>query len=95
MKIGIKFCGGCNPRYDRRLFLEKLKEKLYWQTFHVASLTEQDDVLLCLCGCKCACADIKSYKCSFICLVNEDHLEKTTKQLLDLEKALSKMTSFD
>lgn len=27
MKIGIKFCGGCNPRYERKLAFELLKKK--------------------------------------------------------------------
>lgn len=26
MKIGIKYCGGCNPRYDRNQEVEKLKK---------------------------------------------------------------------
>ena len=24
MKVGIKYCGGCNPRYDRGEFVSKL-----------------------------------------------------------------------
>ena len=26
MKVGVKFCGGCNPRYDRGGLLRKIKE---------------------------------------------------------------------
>ena len=27
MKVGVRFCGGCNPRYDRGAALRKLKEE--------------------------------------------------------------------
>lgn len=27
MKIGIKYCGGCNPRYDRSHEVDKLKKR--------------------------------------------------------------------
>ena len=33
MKIGIKYCGGCNPRYDRSQEVEKLKKKFPQHTF--------------------------------------------------------------
>ena len=33
MKIGIKYCGGCNPRYDRSQEVEKLKKKFSQHTF--------------------------------------------------------------
>lgn len=35
MKIGIKYCGGCNPRYDRSQEVEKLKKKISPAYIHI------------------------------------------------------------
>ncbi len=54
MKIGIRYCGGCNPRYDRNREVEKLKAK-----FPETEFVHADDPnsILCIlvCGCPSAC----------------------------------------
>lgn len=49
MKVRVKFCGGCNPRYDRVAAYEVLKEKF--------DLTNEDfaDYVVVLAGCRVAC----------------------------------------
>lgn len=55
MKIYVKYCGGCNPRYDRAALVGYLKEQL---NEHVFSDEPADqDVSLIVCGCASACAD--------------------------------------
>lgn len=56
MRIGIKFCGGCNPRYDRREKLTKLQKRLPG----AAWITDKEIIceywLVC-CGCPKECVD--------------------------------------
>lgn len=55
MKVGVKYCGGCNPRYDRRGAVMELQERL--------ALGEMDNVkgngvyhtVLLVCGCPVCC----------------------------------------
>jgi acyl dehydratase len=56
MKVGIKFCGGCNPRYDRGEQVTALKEKFPEIQWMGASCKEVCDHWLVVCGCSRACA---------------------------------------
>lgn len=60
-KIGVKFCGGCNPKYDRDSIFLKVKEA-YGEDVHIVEEGETYDALLSICGCENACADISKYK---------------------------------
>ncbi|MGH4117654.1 hypothetical protein [Clostridium sp.] len=58
MRIGIKYCGGCNPRYDRADLVSKLKE--YIGDGHTIETAKQEiiyDVVVVLSGCTSACAN--------------------------------------
>ena len=57
MKVRVKYCGGCNPRYDRRVELGRLKV-----AFPEAEFVEMGDddgpfeYVIVLCGCSAVCA---------------------------------------
>ncbi|MBE6016991.1 MAG: hypothetical protein E7233_05195 [Lachnospiraceae bacterium] len=55
MNVYVKYCGGCNPRYDREAFVNELKEGLPQHSF--SAQAKDPDVSLIVCGCSCACAD--------------------------------------
>ncbi|QGU95593.1 hypothetical protein GOM49_11260 [Clostridium bovifaecis] len=58
MKIGIKYCGGCNPRYDRGAFFSRLKKEIEEKhEFETAVKGTVYDMVLVLCGCTSCCAD--------------------------------------
>ena len=59
-KIGIKYCGGCNPKYDRTAWVDKLQEGLNDKIEWVYGFDPEVDTYLVVCGCETACADIKS-----------------------------------
>ena len=61
MTIGVKFCGGCNPMYDRGKLFEKTKEAYPDHTFEMADDTRKYETLLVICGCERACADTARY----------------------------------
>jgi 4-hydroxybutyrate CoA-transferase len=55
MRIAIKYCGGCNPRYDRSDVADRLKNDLPQAQIVPAGETPADYVVV-LCGCRSACA---------------------------------------
>lgn len=57
MTIGIKYCGGCNPRYDRVAAISGFKEKYPEYNFLPADAGTHYDYALVICGCPSACAD--------------------------------------
>lgn len=55
IQYGVKYCGGCNPKYDRGAAVSKLKKCLPGVTLNpVAEGVEYDTVLL-VCGCQVGC----------------------------------------
>lgn len=53
---GVKFCGGCNPLYDRRQKLEEIKKANPDDEFEYASADRHYEQLLVICGCRTCCA---------------------------------------
>lgn len=58
-KIGVRFCGGCNPRYDRGAALRELQESLPQLIWEVAEPERKYDRYLLICGCMAACVTAK------------------------------------
>lgn len=56
MKIGIKYCGGCNPRYNRGEEVNKIIEKYPEIDFEPAKEGAYYDCILIVSGCRSACA---------------------------------------
>ncbi|WP_333887011.1 hypothetical protein [Clostridium sp.] len=54
MNVGIKYCGGCNPKYDRKQFLYDLQQEFKYN-FETASLDKTYDIVIVLCGCTSCC----------------------------------------
>ena len=55
MNIYLKFCGGCNPRYDRMEFASRVEEAFPEHSFQ--RNYQEPDISLVICGCGAACAD--------------------------------------
>ncbi|MBP2639608.1 MAG: hypothetical protein H6Q66_559 [Firmicutes bacterium] len=55
--VSIKFCGGCNPRYERGAVARKISERIIAQGA-VSSYNQLDaDLVIFLSGCSASCAD--------------------------------------
>ena len=56
MIVKVKYCGGCNPRYDRVAFFKRLGK-----SFPEISFQSDPEGIPCaglvICGCDAACAD--------------------------------------
>lgn len=57
LKIGIKYCGGCNSRYDRVKAVETIKCRYANFNFQTALPNSIYDIVLVICGCHTVCAD--------------------------------------
>lgn len=62
MFVGVKFCGGCNPLYNRKELLEKLVYTYSQHQFSIADINKDYDLLIIIGGCSCCCADYNNYK---------------------------------
>jgi 4-hydroxybutyrate CoA-transferase len=87
LKIGVKYCGGCNPEYDRKKSFDKLYEELkdIYQFESVAVGIEYDIVLV-LCGCARACIVQSNLKAKYskLTLTNKNDYIYTVKLLKEL-----------
>ena len=79
MKIGIKFCGGCNPRYDRGSQTAALKERLKEVQWISGDDSQVCDFWLIICGCSRACVSTETLSAKQKILV--------IKSLMDFSRA--------
>lgn len=56
-RVGLRYCGGCNPRFDRTAFVRKLKDAFPSLSFAYAQEGVLYDTVLVICGCTAICAD--------------------------------------
>ena len=60
IRLGIRYCGGCNPAYDRLGLVERIRERLRIATGEEVSVVLRGgpaDATLVVCGCPVCCAD--------------------------------------
>ena len=83
MKCGVKFCGGCNPRYDRGAAYRQIKEDLSDIDFVHAEEGEPVDNLLVIGGCTACCASYDQYdvKGNVFKMWDKDHIENIKLKL--------------
>ncbi len=55
MKIGILYCGGCNPTFDRTKYITTLKNDHPEHIYSYAIPGESYDRIVGVCGCPSAC----------------------------------------
>lgn len=61
MRTGVKYCGGCNPHYDREKEVALLNQKLAEKKSEIVPLKDEIeyDKILLVCGCPRVC--LKKY----------------------------------
>lgn len=77
MKIGIKYCGGCNPHFDRIDKVNKLMELFKDVNFEYAKENKTYDLILVVNGCGRGCSDHSSLRGKEKIIINHesDYLE--------------------
>jgi hypothetical protein len=60
-KIGLKYCGGCNPQYDRVQAVASIKKRLGDKFEFVPFEDPNAEGTLVVAGCPTACVDLKPF----------------------------------
>ena len=58
VKMGLRYCGGCNPRYDRVALVKQLQQSLPGIRFELADADADHAAVLLVCGCSAQCVGI-------------------------------------
>ena len=61
MLIGVKYCGGCNPNYERSRILKMARAEFPRVTFEPYRTDAAYDLVLMICGCRQSCT---TFRCS-------------------------------
>ena len=61
LKIGLKYCGGCNPEYDRVELVTRMEQRLREKATFVSPDSQNVDIILAVQGCSTACADLSPF----------------------------------
>jgi hypothetical protein len=82
MKIGLKFCGGCNPGYDRLRTADCLRRRFGEKVDWVSHDDRDVDRAVILAGCPTACVDLDIRKgLPFHLIVSENDLERVIGEI--------------
>lgn len=85
MKIGVKYCGGCNPSFDRVQFVKLLKKEFADTTFETVERNKNYDLIIVICGCVRACANIMDYKyMEMLYITKETDIARVKGTILEL-----------
>jgi hypothetical protein len=61
LKVGLKYCGGCNPRYNRVALVRCIEKKCGDIIEFVDPRTEGVDFILAVHGCEISCANLEPF----------------------------------
>ena len=62
LEIGVKYCGGCNPEYDRVALVEEMQKHLKGKVSFGFSGIYDVDLILVVHGCDTRCADLSPFQ---------------------------------
>ncbi|MBI5895242.1 MAG: hypothetical protein HZB24_04260 [Desulfobacterales bacterium] len=62
MIVGLKYCGGCKPNYDRVALVDEIRRRLDHQVIWVRADDPTAELILAVHGCLTACADLEPYR---------------------------------
>jgi hypothetical protein len=87
--VALKYCGGCNPGFDRVAYVEKVKSAAGADIEWVTLDEETVDAVLLVSGCNTACPgrsiDFSEYKLAVIIRDEKASPEELVKILLESE----------
>jgi 4-hydroxybutyrate CoA-transferase len=91
--VGVKFCGGCNPGYDRRAAYERIRDGVSASMAKAGAEVRFEharegvlyDALLVICGCANRCATVTGYraKAPYVYVCNENDAQEAERRLTE------------
>jgi hypothetical protein len=62
LKVRVKYCGGCNPNYDRVALVGAIEARLSGKASFIATDSNGIAMVLAVVGCSTACADLTPFR---------------------------------
>lgn len=92
LKIGVRYCGGCNPSYDRVAALEGLLRTLNGKAQAADYREEGIQALIFVCGCPTACPSREGGGSGLPCFVLQcqDEIQEAFQWVVSLLEAQRK-----
>jgi hypothetical protein len=59
-RVGIRYCGGCNPSYERVEMIQQVESSLKDRFIFSVNDQQDLDIMVFVCGCPRACANKNS-----------------------------------
>lgn len=87
-KIGIKYCRGCNPTYERVELIQRVQSLMEDRLFFLQYDQHDLDSLLLINGCPRACAgeNLNQPEVPYCSIIRENDLEDLVDWLMALEE---------
>ena len=85
MKIGVKYCGGCNSSYDRTAAVDTIRARM--SGHELVPYTEDGafDAVLVVCGCSSRCAKTADHD-NKVFIAHENEIDEAAETLLQQTK---------
>jgi len=82
VQVGLKYCGGCNPEYDRVAMVKHIQESLQGRVEFVTPESKGVRLILAVEGCGTACADLRAFQGMEIRIIyNTEGAERFIKEI--------------
>ena len=84
MKYGVRFCGGCNPRYERGEALKTIRKHFEGRVeLEIAQEGVPYDGILSIGGCTNCCADYSMFENNGPCLKmwDQSHVQQIIEEI--------------
>jgi hypothetical protein len=87
-RVGIRYCGGCNPSYERVEMIQKVESLLENRFIFAVDNVQDSDIMMLVSGCPRACADKDSgnLKVPSQSIAGENDLESLIKWLIAFDQ---------
>jgi hypothetical protein len=87
-KIGLKYCGGCNPRYDRVAMMDRIRVRLGRRCLFLRPDRSDLEGMVIVNGCptECATRDLEEQGIPYHSVTEEDGVDEAAEWLKALPK---------
>ena len=82
VQIGVRYCGGCNPRYDRVALVRRLESFFPEVEVVAAQPGKAYPAVLVACGCTARCADLSGLEADRTVMVSAPEDVERARALL-------------
>lgn len=91
LEVGVRYCGGCNPTFDRVAAVEGLFRKVEGKARAVGYREDGIQALLVVCGCPTACPAQEGFPSGLPCFVlrGEHELGEASEWIMGLLETVS------